>query len=70
MIEILKDLGIQSAVVKANSDGAYVLMDGETTHVEAPRVVAKDSTGAGDSFSGALIAALATGQNLIESTKA
>lgn len=68
-IEILKGLGIQSAVIKANSDGAYVLEARETTHVEAPLVVAKDSTGAGDSFCGALIAALALGQNLISSTK-
>ena len=68
-IEILKGLGIKSAVIKANSDGAYVLECGATTHVEAPLVIAKDSTGAGDSFCGALIAALALGHNLIASAK-
>lgn len=67
-IETLKRLGLNRVVVKANSDGAYILESDLISHVAAPSVIAKDSTGAGDSFCGALIAALADGKNLLDCT--
>ena len=46
---------IRLCVVTAGSDGAYFLSDGVWTHVAPPDVRVVDTTGAGDSFFGALL---------------
>lgn len=62
-------LGARSAVVTLGAAGA-VLADGEAIHrVQAQRVEAVDSTGAGDAFVGALAAALAAGAELAEAAE-
>lgn len=53
--------GVSRAVVKAGAAGAFLLEDGQITHVPALDVVAADVTGAGDAFCGGLAAALARG---------
>lgn len=61
--------GVRRAVVKANSDGAFILDSGRITHVHAQQVTAHDSTGAGDAFCGGLAAALAQRQTLLNAVK-
>jgi len=46
------DCGAGTAVVKAGADGAYVLVDGDVTHVPTAATVVVDPVGAGDAFAG------------------
>jgi ribokinase len=52
--------------VKRGAAGAVAVLDGELTAASAPRVEVVDPVGAGDAFSGALLAALAGGRPLTE----
>jgi len=54
----------RSVVVTLGGKGAVSLCDGHLTFVAAPKVKVVDTTGAGDSFAGALAAALAAGDTL------
>jgi ribokinase len=47
------------ALVTAASRGAFLAAEGRVTPLEAPRVSARDTTGAGDTFSGVLAAGVA-----------
>lgn len=52
-------------VVTLGEKGAVVCVPGESPcHVPAPKVVARDATGAGDAFNGTLAASLADGSDL------
>lgn len=51
----------KNVIVTLGEDGAVGRFGGETVHRPAISIVAKDSTGAGDAFSGAFAAALASG---------
>jgi glucosamine--fructose-6-phosphate aminotransferase (isomerizing) len=57
----LADAGVSRAVVKAGSDGAFLLEHGRIMHVPALDALAIDATGAGDAFCGGLAAGLARG---------
>lgn len=62
--ERLKALGVGSAVVTIGPRGAMVLDHGVTL-VPVVEVEVVDTTGCGDSFTGALMAALASGRDLV-----
>lgn len=63
-VQHLLDLGVRTVVVTLGADGARVHEDGLVRRVEPHRVQAIDTTGAGDTFCGALCARLAAGDGL------
>lgn len=66
LIEKILEKGVKSVILTMGKKGA-VYSDGEkTVHQPAFRVRTVDSTGAGDCFSGAFAAGLATGQTIEE----
>jgi ribokinase len=62
----LRELGVANVVITLGSKGAYLQTDQERQLIAVPRVMAVDSTAAGDCFNGALTVALAEGQRLPE----
>lgn len=56
-------------VVTLGSQGAIVVNQGEAETVPAPLVEAVDTTGAGDTFAGALAAELAAGSSLVHAVR-
>ena len=69
-LAVLAADGLRRAVVKAGGRGAYVLEDGHVWHVPATTGPVDDTTGAGDSFCGALVAALASARSLSDAARA
>eukprot|EP00605_Chrysophyceae_sp_TOSAG23-4_P000297 GSChrysophyteH1.ASY1.ANO1.342.1 assembled CDS len=66
---LLNGCQAKAVVVTRGSKGAYVLTDGDCLFFPADKVVATDTTGAGDSFIGTLAAQLSRGQDLEMSVK-
>lgn len=62
-------LGSKAVVVTLGAEGVLLATTEGTTHVPGRRVAAVDATGAGDAFTGALIAELARGQPLAEAAR-
>lgn len=58
-----------AVVVTLGPHGAVLVDDGEAEQVPAPLVEAVDTTGAGDTFCGALAAELAAGSSLIDAVR-
>jgi ribokinase len=56
-------------VVTLGQRGALLVTEDEVLEAPAPRVAARDTTGAGDVFNGVFAAALAEGQTLIDSLR-
>lgn len=66
----LRDLGVKAVVITLGGDGVLVNTGETTEHVEAHSLgPVVDTTGAGDSFVGALAVALTSGRNLVEATR-
>ncbi|MCX2970951.1 MULTISPECIES: ribokinase [Streptomyces] len=65
----LRRLGPRSVVVTLGAGGALAASAEGTAHVPAPAVVAVDSTGAGDAFTGALAWRLARGDTLADAVR-
>ena len=59
----------RAVVVTLGAEGVLVVEGGREERIEAPRVHAVDSTGAGDAFCGALAQALADGADLVEAAR-
>ncbi|TAM68548.1 MAG: ribokinase [Microbacteriaceae bacterium] len=62
-------LGVAALVVTLGSRGAVVCSSDLVDEVGCPTVVAVDTTGCGDAFAGALIAAVAAGRSLTEAAR-
>lgn len=67
--EVLKSKGIKNIVITLGAKGAYVSTDEVSELFPAPKVEAKDTTAAGDVFSGALAVAIAKGNTIVEAVK-
>ena len=59
---------VAAVVITLGSDGAVVIDENGVTHIPSPRVTAIDTTGAGDTLCGALVAGLAEGMRLRAAT--
>ncbi|HBW83880.1 MAG TPA: ribokinase [Gammaproteobacteria bacterium] len=65
----LQKLGCENIILTLGEAGALVQSNGTCTLIKAPKVVAHDTTAAGDCFNGALATALTEGAELIEAVK-
>ncbi len=61
--------GVRQVVITRGADGARVWDGSRLTDIDAPRVSVVDTTGAGDTFVGALADGLADGRDLIEAAR-
>ena len=65
--ETLHEKGVEIVIVTMGAAGAFVLINGESELIKAPKVEAHDTTAAGDTFNGALVVALSEGKTIQES---
>jgi len=67
--QAFRDRGVRQVVLTLGKNGCYIASDDEDTHIEARRVTAVDTTGAGDAFNGFLACALAKGLQFREASE-
>ena len=63
----LHDKGVGTIILTRGSRGSLIYKDGEAIEVPSRKVKAVDTTGAGDTFCGALCVALSEGKDVVES---
>jgi len=61
-----RSIGVDTVIVTLGADGAMIVTADDTTSVPAPTVSPVDTTGAGDSFCGAVATELAAGSSIAE----
>jgi ribokinase len=69
MARILLEKGPKAIIVTRGEQGATIVQKDNVLHVAAPRVIAVDTTGAGDSFSAALAVAIGERKSLEEAVR-
>lgn len=62
----LHEKGVEIVVITLGPEGAFLLKDGKSQMIKAPKVQAIDTTAAGDTFNGALVVALSEGKSVAE----
>ena len=67
--KMLKKRGLPSVVITLGSKGSVVLEEGKAWPISPKAVTPKDTTGCGDSFTGSLLAALASGMGLPDAAR-
>ncbi|TCD28375.1 ribokinase [Pedobacter psychrodurus] len=66
--KILRDKGVKDIIITLGKAGALVYSNLLFTHIAAEKVIALDTTAAGDVFNGALTVAIAEGKSIEEAT--
>ncbi len=66
----LRDLGAKMVVVKLGADGCYIDNGSTAGYLPAEPALALDTTGAGDTFAGAFLAALLRGADALNAARA
>jgi len=69
LVAAARSLGVGTVVVTRGSAGGLIVTGDDAMEVLAPTIAPVDTTGAGDSFCGALAAALAGGKSVLEATE-
>lgn len=67
--DIISDKGVDNVVITMGAQGAFVKEKDQYYTVEATKVIAIDTTAAGDSFSGAFCVGLAEGKSIKDAVK-
>lgn len=66
---ILRDKGVEVVVITLGGRGVFISCDGKEDIVEAFKVHAVDTTGAGDAFNGGFLCALSEGKDIWEAAR-
>ena len=61
---LMKEYNLNIVIETKGEEGSYVFTSDETSYMDTPKVQVADTVGAGDSFTGAFVAALLSGKSI------